>query len=58
LYGAKELAESVGAATPLLDCLIDIFQQAVPVIGERDVAAILEIFESKRDQKPAKRVQQ
>ena len=57
LHGAKELAESVGAATPLLDCLIDVFQQAVPVIGERDVAAILEIFESKRDQKSAKRVQ-
>jgi 3-hydroxyisobutyrate dehydrogenase len=46
LDGAKELADSVGAATPLLDCLIDIFKQAVPAIGERDVAAILEHFES------------
>jgi 3-hydroxyisobutyrate dehydrogenase-like beta-hydroxyacid dehydrogenase len=45
LDGAKELADSVGAKTPLLDCLIDIFAQALPVIGERDVAAILEIFE-------------
>lgn len=45
LDGAKELADSVGAKTPLLDCLIDVFAQALPVIGERDVAAILEIFE-------------
>lgn len=45
LDGAKELADSVGARTPLLDCLIDVFAQALPVIGERDVAAILEIFE-------------
>jgi 3-hydroxyisobutyrate dehydrogenase len=47
LDGAKELADSVGAATPLLDSLIEIFRQALPVIGERDVAAILEIFETK-----------
>jgi 3-hydroxyisobutyrate dehydrogenase-like beta-hydroxyacid dehydrogenase len=47
LTGAKELADSVGAKTPLLDCLIDVFRQALPGIGERDVAAILEIFESK-----------
>jgi 3-hydroxyisobutyrate dehydrogenase len=47
LDGVKELADSVGAATPLLDSLIDIFRQALPVIGERDVAAILEIFETK-----------
>jgi 3-hydroxyisobutyrate dehydrogenase len=46
LDGAKELAGSVGAATPLLDCLIDVFRQALPVIGDRDVAAILEIFEA------------
>ncbi len=45
LDGAKELADSVGAATPLLDSLIDIFSRALPMIGERDVAAILEIFE-------------
>jgi hypothetical protein len=29
-----------------LDCLIDIFHQALPQIGERDVAAIIEHFES------------
>jgi 3-hydroxyisobutyrate dehydrogenase-like beta-hydroxyacid dehydrogenase len=45
LESAKELANEVGVATPLLDCLIDIYRQAVP-IGERDVAAILEFFES------------
>jgi 3-hydroxyisobutyrate dehydrogenase-like beta-hydroxyacid dehydrogenase len=45
LDGAKELADSVGAKTPLLDCLIDVFAQALPGIGERDVAAILEVFE-------------
>ena len=46
LESAKELANEVGVATPLLDCLIDIYRQAVPSIGERDVAAILEFFES------------
>jgi 3-hydroxyisobutyrate dehydrogenase-like beta-hydroxyacid dehydrogenase len=45
LDSAKELADSVGARTPLLDCLIDVFAQALPGIGERDVAAILEVFE-------------
>jgi len=55
LHGAKELADSVGAATPLVDCLIDIFRQAIPVIGERDVAAILEIFESDQNPKSRKR---
>lgn len=45
LDGVKELADSVGAKTPLLDCLIDIYAQALPVIGDRDVAAILEVFE-------------
>jgi len=43
---AKELGEELNVATPLLDNLIDIFQRAIPVIGERDVAAILETFEA------------
>lgn len=46
LEAAKELADDVGVATPLLDCLIDIFDRAVPAIGERDVAAIIEFFET------------
>ena len=33
--------------TDLLDCLIEIFARRYPVIGERDVAAMLESFESK-----------
>jgi 3-hydroxyisobutyrate dehydrogenase len=45
LDGAKDLADSVGAKTPLLDCLIDIYREALPAIGERDVAALLESFE-------------
>ena len=42
---AKAFADEVGAATPLLDCLLDIYRRAVPVVGDRDVAAILEFFE-------------
>jgi 3-hydroxyisobutyrate dehydrogenase len=45
---ARDLAEDAGIGTELLDCLIDVFAQAVPDIGERDVAAILEFFETKR----------
>lgn len=45
---ARDMAEEAGVATDLLDCLIGIFAQAVPAIGERDVAAILEFFESTR----------
>ena len=42
---AKTFADEVGAATPLLDCLLDIYRRAVPLVGDRDVAAILEFFE-------------
>jgi 3-hydroxyisobutyrate dehydrogenase-like beta-hydroxyacid dehydrogenase len=50
---AKEFADEVGIATPLLDCLIDIYRRALPSIGERDVAAILELFESQPQSRPA-----
>jgi 3-hydroxyisobutyrate dehydrogenase-like beta-hydroxyacid dehydrogenase len=43
----KELGQEVGVDTSLIDCLLDIYQRAVPQIGERDVAAIIEIFEPK-----------
>ncbi len=43
---AKELADDVGVATPLLDALIGVFQQALPMIGERDVAAVIEVYET------------
>jgi 3-hydroxyisobutyrate dehydrogenase len=45
LERGKELGQEVGVETPLLDCLIDIFDRAMPQIGERDVASIIEIFE-------------
>jgi 3-hydroxyisobutyrate dehydrogenase-like beta-hydroxyacid dehydrogenase len=45
LHNAKDMADGLNIATPLLDSLIDIFAQAVPAIGDRDVAAILEFFE-------------
>jgi hypothetical protein len=43
---AKDLATDAGVATDLLDCLIGIFDRAVPGIGERDVSAMLEYFET------------
>lgn len=46
LERGKELADELGVDTPVLDCLIDVFHRAIPGIGERDVAAIIEIFES------------
>jgi len=44
---AKAMADDAGVATDLLDCLIDIFARAVPDVGSRDVAALLEFFESR-----------
>jgi 3-hydroxyisobutyrate dehydrogenase len=41
---AKELADDLDVATPLLDPLIEIFQRALPIIGERDVGAIFDLF--------------
>ena len=48
LDSAKDMATEAGVATDLLDCLIDIYARAVPNIGDRDVAAILEHFETTR----------
>ena len=45
---AKDMAAEAGVATDLLDSLIDIYARAVPNIGDRDVAAILEHFETTR----------
>jgi len=47
---AKVMADDAGIATDLLDCLIDIFARAVPDIGSRDIAAMLEFFESRNHQ--------
>ena len=46
LGGCKDLADEIGVATPILDCLIDLYARATPGIGERDVAALIEFFES------------
>jgi 3-hydroxyisobutyrate dehydrogenase len=45
LERGKELADEVGVDAPLIDVLLDIFHRALPRIGERDVASIIEIFE-------------
>ncbi|MCK9909105.1 NAD(P)-dependent oxidoreductase [Microbacteriaceae bacterium K1510] len=45
LERGKEMADEVGVDAPLLDCLIDVFHRALPGIGERDVASIIEVFE-------------
>ena len=45
LDACKDLAHEAGAATPLIDCLIDVFARATPQIGARDVAAMVEFFE-------------
>jgi 3-hydroxyisobutyrate dehydrogenase-like beta-hydroxyacid dehydrogenase len=45
LKRGKELADEVGLDAPLLDYLLDVFRRALPIIGERDVAAIIEFFE-------------
>src|SRR5438105_4755917 len=45
LERGKELADEVGVDAPLIVCLLDIFHRALPQIGERDVASIIEIFE-------------
>jgi 3-hydroxyisobutyrate dehydrogenase len=48
LDNAKEMAVEAGLETELLDILIGIYARAVPKIGDRDVAAILEHFETPR----------
>ena len=46
LETAKAMADDAGIATDLIDVMIDVYQRAVPAVGERDVAAIVELFES------------
>lgn len=45
---AQDMARDAGVATDLLDFMIDLFARAVPGIGERDVAAMIEFFETTR----------
>jgi 3-hydroxyisobutyrate dehydrogenase-like beta-hydroxyacid dehydrogenase len=51
IQSGKNMADEVGVDAPLIDCLLDIFHRALPQIGERDVASIIEIFESKAEAK-------
>jgi 3-hydroxyisobutyrate dehydrogenase-like beta-hydroxyacid dehydrogenase len=46
LQQARETAEGSGIRTDIIDCLSGIYDRAIPLIGERDVAAMLEYFES------------
>ena len=45
LERGKELADEVGIDAPLLDYLLGFYRRALPTIGERDVAATIEVFE-------------
>ena len=46
LEQARETAEGSGIQTDIIDCLLGIYERAIPQIGERDVAAMLEYFEN------------
>ena len=41
----RDAAIEAGTSTELVDKLIDIFNRAIPLIEERDVAAMFEFFE-------------
>jgi len=45
LDGARDLAREAGVRSDLVDALISLYGKAVPGIGERDVAALVEFFE-------------
>lgn len=47
LERGQELGKELGVDTTLIDCLLDVFRQSLPNIGERDVASIIEFFEPK-----------
>jgi 3-hydroxyisobutyrate dehydrogenase-like beta-hydroxyacid dehydrogenase len=45
LEQARETAKGTGIQTDIIDCLYGIYDRAIPLIGERDAAAMLEYFE-------------
>jgi 3-hydroxyisobutyrate dehydrogenase-like beta-hydroxyacid dehydrogenase len=45
----RDMARDAGVATDMLDFLIDLFARAVPGVGDRDVAAVIEFFETTRE---------
>jgi 3-hydroxyisobutyrate dehydrogenase-like beta-hydroxyacid dehydrogenase len=46
LEQASDTAKGSGIRTDVIDCLRGIYDRAIPLIGERDVAAMLEYFEN------------
>jgi hypothetical protein len=47
LERARLTAPGSGTRTDLIDCLHDIYDRVIPVIGECDVAAILEYLDNR-----------
>jgi 3-hydroxyisobutyrate dehydrogenase-like beta-hydroxyacid dehydrogenase len=47
VHAIRGIAAEAGVATDLIDSLASIYDRAVPVIGERDVAAIIDFFDPK-----------
>jgi 3-hydroxyisobutyrate dehydrogenase len=45
---ARDMATDAGVATDLIDFLIDLFARAVPGLGDRDISAMIEFFETTR----------
>lgn len=45
---AKDMAIEAGVATDMIDSLIELYSRAVPDIGDRDIAAMIEYFETNR----------
>jgi 3-hydroxyisobutyrate dehydrogenase len=45
---ARDMAKEAGVATDMIDFLIGLFARAVPGIGDRDIAAMMEFFETGR----------
>ncbi len=46
LEQARQTAEGSGIKTDIIDCLYNIYDRAIPLIADRDVAAMVEYFES------------
>ena len=45
---AKDMAIEAGVATDMIDSLIELYSRAVPGVGDRDIAAMIEYFETNR----------
>jgi 3-hydroxyisobutyrate dehydrogenase len=45
---ARDMANDAGVATDMIDFLIDLFARSVPGLGDRDIAAMIEFFETTR----------